>query len=99
MKKPLAVQLEFDVRTVRRALALLTGEAMSDEEIVAKFFDREAVKFDIDEQFGEVEAFQMCAAMLAVIMAEGKVEQQPEKKRSAFQKRVEEMMAERAVKN
>jgi hypothetical protein len=96
MKKPLAIQLEFDIKSVRRALALITGEAMTDEEIIAKFFDREAVKVDTEEMLGESEAFQICAAFLAVIMADGQPKKEP--KKSKFQERLEQMAAERGKK-
>jgi hypothetical protein len=91
MKKPLAIQLEFDIKNVRRALALITGEAMTDEEITAKFFDREAVTVDMAEMLGEGESFQICAAFVALMIADDQPKQEP--KKSKFQKRVEEMMA------
>ena len=96
MKKPLAIQLEFDIKSVRRALALITGEAMTDEEITAKFFDREAVKVDTEEMLGESEAFQICAAFLAVIMSDGQPKKEPKKRK--FQERLEQMAAERGKK-
>lgn len=73
MKKPLAVQFEFDMKTIRRALALITGEAMTDEEIIAKFIDREPVKADTEAILeNDMEAFQICAWFIAVIAADGK---------------------------
>lgn len=91
MNKPLAIQLEFDIKTVRRALAILTGEVMSDEEINAKFFDREPVKVDAAELFGESESLQISAGFLSIIMDEGKPYPKPGK--SKFQQKLDEMAA------
>jgi hypothetical protein len=93
MKKPLAIQLEFDIRCVRRALALITGESMTDEEITAKFFDRQAVKIDTEKILGVGESLQICAAFLAIIIADG--QEKKKLKKSEFQKRLDQMVAER----
>lgn len=93
MKKPLAIQLEFDIKSVRRALALITGEVMSDEEITAKFFDREPVKLDAVEILGESDAFQICAGFAAFIIADSQPKKEP--KKSKFQQRLDEMAEQR----
>lgn len=92
MKKALAIQLEFDMASVRRALLLITGEVVSDEEITAKYIERENVKVNMEELLGDREAFQMCAGLLAILMADGK---KSEPKKSKFQERLEDMAAER----
>ena len=71
MKKSLAIELEFDIKTTRRAIAFVTGEVMSDEEITAKFFDREPVKVDLGTMINPTELFQMCAAFVSIIAADG----------------------------
>lgn len=93
MKKPLSIQLQFDIKNVRRALALITGEAMTDEEITVKFFDREPVIADMEELLGEGESFQICLAFVAMIFADTQPKQEP--KKSKFQKKLDEMMAKR----
>ena len=96
MKKPLAIQLEFDIKSVRRALALITGEAATDEEIIAKFFDREPIKIDVEEMLGEADALKMCIAFTAIIQSE----YQPDKKskESDFEKKLKQMAAVRKQK-
>ena len=68
MEQALAIQLKFDIKQVRRAVALLTGDAPSDEEIQRRFFDREPIGID-DSDLPPNEAFQMCAAFVAFIIA------------------------------
>jgi len=93
MKKPLAIQLEFDIKSVRRALALITGEVATDEEIIAKFFDRDPIKVDVEEMLGEADALKMCVAFTAIIQSE----YQPDKKskESDFEKKLKKMAAVR----
>jgi len=68
-KKPIALNLLFDVKSIRKAVALITGEAMSDEEINKKFFDREKVDFDIDKMKGcESEALQISILFVTLIL-------------------------------
>jgi hypothetical protein len=91
MKQPLAIQLEFDIKTVRRSLALITGEYMTDEEIKVNFFDRECVKIDAEQNIGEAESFQLCAAFLALILDEKKHNENP--KKSKLQERIDQIIA------
>jgi len=71
MKKPLAISLEFDIKTVKKVLVLMDEDVPSDEDIYKRFFDREAVKLDSEEVFGG-EALQICLAFMAVIMEKEK---------------------------
>lgn len=67
MKQSLAIKLKFETKEVRRAVAMITGEAPSDEEIKKRFFDREPV--EIDSEILNEQAFQICAAFVAFIIA------------------------------
>lgn len=96
MKKPLAIQLEFDIKNVRSAVAFMTGEVMTDEEITAKFFERDPIKIDTYKELGGTDAFQICIAFTAFIMAEDKPKKEP--KKSKFQQRLDEMAEQRKNK-
>ncbi len=67
MKKPLAISLEFDIKTVKKVLVLLDMDIPSDEEIQKRFFDSEPIKLDSEEVFGN-DALQICLAFMAVII-------------------------------
>lgn len=78
MKKPLAIQLEFDITTVRKALVMITGEVLSDEEITAKFFEREPVKIDTQTMFGETESLQLCLSLISMIRLNEQPKEEPQ---------------------
>lgn len=92
-KRPLAIQLNFDIKSVRRALALITGDTMTDEEINAKFFDRDPVRVDVEKMLGVVDSLQLCAGFIAIVMADG--QEKKEVKKSRWQQRLEQMQKDR----
>ena len=73
MKKPLAFKLMVDPKDVRRAMAMTTGESLTDEELEKQFFNREPMEIDLTE-VSKTDAFQMNAAF--VILMWGKEEQE-----------------------
>ena len=89
MKNTLAIQIKTDIKTVRRAVALITGEAMTDEEIENSFFDREPLQLDLKEALGETEEFQICAAFTAILLADD-IAEHPESK---FHQKLKERMS------
>jgi hypothetical protein len=91
MKKPIAVKIEFDIKDVRRALALITGDTMTDDEINETFFDRDPVGVKL----GESEMFQMCIAFVALIVADG--EPKKETKKSKFQQKLDEIQTKKST--
>ena len=96
MKKPIAVKLVFDMKTVRRAVAIITGDVMSDEDLQAKFFDCEKVDFDMEAKIDEGIELTMCLAMVALIMQEPDASPiKPNK--SKFQSKLEEMAEKRGT--
>lgn len=88
MLKPLALHLEFDVKAVRKAIAQLTGEVLSDEEINEKFFNREPLKLDVQKFLG-AEADQICMAFSALLYADSMDKLEPAK--SAWQQKLEDI--------
>lgn len=93
MKHILAIQLQFDIKTVRKAVVMLTGEMLTDEEIAARYFDREMVITDVGELMDPGESFQMCLAFLA--MMEGAAKAPTVTKTSAFQERLKKALEDR----
>lgn len=69
MKKPLALKLMVDEKTVRRALALLTGEGISNEDMEKRYFS-EPVEVDLEELVGTNDAFPMIAAFVGFMTKE-----------------------------
>lgn len=68
MKKRLAITFMVDEKEVRRSIALLTGEAISDEDLESKYLSN-PVEVDIKEMLGESDSFQMIAGFVGLIMA------------------------------
>lgn len=56
-----------DEKDVRRSIALLTGDSISDEEMNEKYFSN-PVQFDLEETIGKSDSFQMIAAFVGMIM-------------------------------
>lgn len=98
MEKKLALQFEFDIKTVRRAVALISGEAMTDEEINAKFFDRESVTVSEKLLGSEAEVLQFCTGLVLLVLNEGELEKEP-KPKSKWQQRLDEMAEKRKANN
>lgn len=67
MKKALAFKLMVDPKDVRRALALITGDSISEEELDAKFFNREPMEVSFPAE-DRNEEFQMTAAFVALMI-------------------------------
>lgn len=65
-KRILAINFAFDEKQVRRAIALISGEGLSDEELNRRFFNREPVTVDSD--ILEEEADPMCIAFVSFII-------------------------------
>lgn len=68
MKKPLAITFMVDEKEVRRSIALLTGEAISDEDLESKYLSN-PVEVDIQEMLDESDSFRMIAGFVGLIMA------------------------------
>jgi hypothetical protein len=64
MKKPLAITFLVEEKEVRKAMAILTGEALSDEELETTFFTNSA---QIDIEIMEEQAQPMVLAFVALI--------------------------------
>lgn len=69
MKKPLAIKLMVEEKTVRRALALLTGDTFPDEEMEKRYFS-EPVEVDLEALVGTQDAFPMIAAFVGFMTKE-----------------------------
>lgn len=68
MKKPLAITFMVDEKEVRRSIALLTGESISDEDLESKYLSN-PVEVDLEETVGKSDSFQMIAGFVGLIMA------------------------------
>lgn len=64
MKKPLAITFLVEEKEVRKIMAILTGEIMSDEELDNKFFSSPV---SIDMELMEEQAPAMTMAFVALI--------------------------------
>lgn len=64
MKKPLAITFLVEEKEVRKAMAILTGNALSDEELEKNFFSD---PIQIDMEMMEEQASQMTLAFVAII--------------------------------
>lgn len=64
MKKPLAITFLADEKEVRKALAILTGELISDEELEKKFFSN---PIDMDMEMMGEDSKNMILAFVAII--------------------------------
>ena len=67
MKKPLAIIFMVDEKDIRRSIALLTGDSISDEELNEKYLSN-PVEVDLEETVGKSDAFQMIAGFVGLIM-------------------------------
>lgn len=67
MKKPLAITFVVDEKDVRRSIALLTGDSITDEEMNEKYFSN-PVEVDLEETVGKSDSFQMIAGFVGLIM-------------------------------
>lgn len=57
-----------DEKDVRRSIALLTGEVISDEDLESKYLSN-PVEIDLENTVGKSDAFQMIAGFVGLIMA------------------------------
>ncbi len=64
MKKPLAITFLVEEKEVRKVMAILTGELLSDEELDNKFFSNPV---NIDIELMEEQAQVMTMAFVALI--------------------------------
>lgn len=64
MKKPLAITFLIEEKEVRKAMAILTGCALSDEELDKNFYN-DPVEIDMDE-LGE-DSNNMTLAFVAMV--------------------------------
>ncbi|WP_170073154.1 hypothetical protein [Mongoliibacter ruber] len=90
MNKTFAIQFQFDIKTIRKAVFMLTDDIMSDEEITAKFFDRDPLLVKAEETFSRDDLNNSAMAFAGLIIADD----QPKKeiKKSKFQQKLEEAM-------
>lgn len=49
MKQPNSSKWMFSIKTIQRAYFLLTNDLITDEEVKAKFFDREPAEIDFEK--------------------------------------------------
>ena len=68
MKQPLAAKLMFDIKTIQKAYFMLTNELIPDDEIKAKFFDKEPTEIDF-EKIDPDQEFSIALAFTASIIA------------------------------
>lgn len=68
MPKKLAVELQFNIETVRQAVYFITKKLLTDKEINKRFFDRETIIVDVVEKTNEQEAMQMAFVFVALII-------------------------------
>ena len=64
MKKPLAITFLVEEKEVRKTMAMLTGELLSDDELDNKFFSNPV---SIDMELMEEQALAMTMAFVALI--------------------------------
>lgn len=67
-KQTLAIQLQFDFPTIKKAIALVTGVELTDEEIKEKYIDCPPVQAYLTDMLG-VAAVQACAGMIGSMIA------------------------------
>lgn len=65
-RKALAFKLMVDPKNVRRAVAIITGETLTDEEIDKRFFDKEPAEISVDPSI----EFETTIAFTAFMLAE-----------------------------
>lgn len=95
-KKPLLIQFEFDINTIRTA-AFIVGKGkklMTNEELQEKYFSGKPLKIDPDKAFNGMNDKLLCMALLACVR-DSELEEKP---KSKFQQRLDEMAEKRGIK-
>ena len=69
MQKPIIVNLNFDIQTIRKAVVLITGEMVTDEQIDEWFLNK-PVSISESDADDPAEALQICIALLTLIIME-----------------------------
>lgn len=65
MKKPLAITFLVEEKAVRKSIAMLTGDVLTEENL-SKFFE-EPIQLDISDFMEEPQAGNMTMALVAII--------------------------------
>ena len=73
MKKTLAIQVQTDEKTVKRALAVMGLDIPADTEINETYFSNTPLKIDLDAELKE-ESFALTLFFIACIYANKKPE-------------------------
>ena len=64
MKHTPKVKIEFDIQTLRRAVVLITGESITDEQIIERFCEGEEIKTDLGEEIMKRKTLKFIAKLL-----------------------------------
>lgn len=95
--KTLPLTFSFDIKTIRKAVVLLTGEAPTDSEIRKKYLDSDPVEISEDfitSNVGGKDALELCM-MLMAFMVSKQLEQEEKAKpprKGKFQRRLDELI-------
>lgn len=66
MKKALSIKIMVEEKDVRRIVALVLGDSISDEELHEKFFSEKLIEFDATEVAGsETDGLSVNAMFIA----------------------------------
>jgi hypothetical protein len=75
---------------MRKALVLLTGQIMTDEQLLEKFVNRENVVFNSEDLGSEMEQLELCIALMAVIISDDHIGNPVGKFQDAINKALEQ---------
>ena len=76
MKRTLAFKLKVDPKNVRRAVAVITGDVMPEDEFEKTFFNREPIEVEVSED----QEFAVTLGFVALMMSDDIEEAKPKKK-------------------
>lgn len=88
MPHSLDVKLQFDLKTIRIALALISGEIFTDEQILEKYVNIDPITIDCETEMGNADSLEICLGFVAII--ESRTEPKEEPKISKFQQKLQD---------
>ena len=80
-KKPMAVTFLFDVKTVRKCIAVTSGEVLSDTEINKTYFDAKPLVIDVEKTYPEENVIEMALPFVMMIKNREEIEKQINQKK------------------
>ena len=69
MKKTLALNFIAEEKDIRRVYTLLTGENLTEEDLDAKFVNRESIEIDLEEVEKTTESPGLQIGFIAIMVA------------------------------